>query len=224
MVTILYISKTSFSRLIIQKIKEESETELIGCVLYTTSALVIEKKSNVILLDAELIPMSETTAAIKQIKAATPFVKIITIVDASQLDNSIAFIEAGSDGIIEKHTDFEEKLMPVILSVQDAHYYAPSSVIINLLGRLDELKKDNFDLFQKCLVENGIHISTKESLVAYFLKKGLMNREIAEHIQIREGTVKVHISRIYKKVNIRGRENVVHYLNEMMSNRIRIEN
>ncbi|WP_432806673.1 LuxR C-terminal-related transcriptional regulator [Oceanobacillus profundus] len=47
--------------------------------------------------------------------------------------------------------------------------------------------------------------------------------EIAECIQLREGTVKVHISQIYKKINIRGRKNVVHYLNKIMSNRVRIE-
>ena len=63
----------------------------------------------------------------------------------------------------------------------------------------------------------------KESLVAYFLKKNLRNNEIAERIQLREGTVKVHISQIYKKINIRGRKNVVQYLNKIMSNRVRME-
>ena len=63
----------------------------------------------------------------------------------------------------------------------------------------------------------------KESLVAYFLKKNLRNGEIAECIQLREGTVKVHISQIYKKINIRRRKNVVQYLNKIMSNRVRME-
>ena len=223
MATILYISKNPFSKLIIQKIKEQTEMELIGCVLYTTNGLVIEEKPNVVLLDTESIALPEVTAAIKQLKAANPFVKVIMLVDTSQLDDSIAFIEAGSDSIIEKHTYYEDKLLLVILSIQDAHYYAPSSVILDLLERLDELKKDNLDLFLKRLVENGIHISMKESLVAYFLKGNLRNNEIAECIQLREVTVKVHISQIYKKINIRGRKNVVHYLNKIMSNRVRME-
>ena len=223
MATILYISKNPFSKLIIQKIKEQTEMELIGCVLYTTNGLVIEEKPNVVLLDTESIALPEVTAAIKQLKAANPFVKVITIVGASQLDDSMAIIEAGSDSVIEKRPNFEDKLMLVILSIQDAHYVAPSSVILDLLECLDELKKDNFDLFRKRLGENGIHISMKESLVAYFLKKNLRNNEIAECIQLREGTVKVHISQIYKKINIRGRKNVVHYLNKIMSNRVRME-
>ncbi|MCM3399467.1 hypothetical protein M3638_16765 [Oceanobacillus profundus] len=139
MATILYISKTPFSKLIIQKIKEQTEMELIGCVLYTTNGLVIEEKPNVVLLDTELIALPEVTAAIKQLKAANPFVKVIMLVDSSQLDDSIAFIEAGSDSIIEKHTYYEDKLLLVILSIQDAHYYAPSSVILDLLERLEEL-------------------------------------------------------------------------------------
>ena len=223
MATILYISKTPFSKLILQKIEEQTEMELIGCVLYTTNGLVIEEKPNVVLLDTESIALPEVTAAIKQLKAANPFVKVITIVGASQLDDSMAIIEAGSDSVIEKRPNFEDKLMLVILFIQDAHYVAPSSVILDLLERLDELKKDNFDLFRKRLGENGIHISMKESLVAYFLKKNLRNNEIAECIQLREGTVKVHISQIYKKINIRGRKNVVHYLNKIMSNRVRME-
>ncbi|MFD1446643.1 helix-turn-helix transcriptional regulator [Oceanobacillus profundus] len=222
MATILYISKTPFSKLILQKIEEQTEMELIGCVLYTTNGLDIEEQPNVVLLDTESIALPEVTAAIKQLKAANPFVKVITIVGASQLDDSMAIIEAGSDSVIEKRPNFEDKLMLVIL-IQDAHYYAPSSVILDLLERLDELKKDNFDLFRKRLGENGIHISMKESLVAYFLKKNLRNNEIAECIQLREGTVKVHISQIYKKINIRGRKNVVHYLNKIMSNRVRME-
>nr|WP_245347581.1 LuxR C-terminal-related transcriptional regulator [Oceanobacillus polygoni] len=92
-----------------------------------------------------------------------------------------------------------------------------------LLKRLAELKNDNFDLFRKRLLENDIPISTKESLVAYFLKKDLRNSEIAQRIQLREGTVKVHISQIYKKINIKGRENMVQYLNEIMSNHVRME-
>ena len=167
MATILYISKTAFSKLILQKIEEQTEMELIGCVLYTTNGLDIEEQPNVVLLDTESIALPEVTAAIKQLKAANPFVKVITIVGASQLDDSMAIIEAGSDSVIEKRPNFEDKLMLVILFIQDAHYVAPSSVILDLLERLDELKKDNFDLFRKRLVENGIHISMKESLVAY---------------------------------------------------------
>ncbi|MBP2075906.1 LuxR C-terminal-related transcriptional regulator [Oceanobacillus polygoni] len=149
--------------------------------------------------------------------------KIITIVAPSQLEASLSFIDAGSDSIIEKQNEIAGSVLQIMLSIQDAHYYIPSSMTAILLKRLAELKNDNFDLFRKRLLENDIPISTKESLVAYFLKKDLRNSEIAQRIQLREGTVKVHISQIYKKINIKGRENMVQYLNEIMSNHVRME-
>lgn len=223
MLTVLYISKAPFSDLIIQKINEQSELELMGYVSYTTAGSGNERQPDVVLLDTELIPIPDATTAIQQLKAANPFVKIITMVAPSQLEESLSFIDAGSDSIIEKQNDIADNVLQIILSIQDAYYYIPSSMTATLLKRLAELKNDNFDLFRKRLLENDIPISTKESLVAYFLKKDLRNTEIAERIQLREGTVKVHISQIYKKINIKGRKNMVHYLNKIMSNRVRME-
>ncbi|WP_210095882.1 hypothetical protein [Oceanobacillus polygoni] len=65
MMTVLYISKAPFSDLIIQKIKEQSELELMGCVSYTTTGFDNESRPDVVLLDTEFIPIPDATAAIQ---------------------------------------------------------------------------------------------------------------------------------------------------------------
>jgi DNA-binding NarL/FixJ family response regulator len=51
--------------------------------------------------------------------------------------------------------------------------------------------------------------SRKEREIVILISQGLMNREIAERLRISEQTVKTHISRIFRKVNVTRRSQLV---------------
>lgn len=52
-------------------------------------------------------------------------------------------------------------------------------------------------------------ISKKEREIVILISQGLMNREIAERLCISEQTVKTHLSRIFRKVNVSRRSQLV---------------
>jgi DNA-binding NarL/FixJ family response regulator len=53
------------------------------------------------------------------------------------------------------------------------------------------------------------NLSKKEQDIVAFIAQGLKNREIAQRLCISEQTVKTHISRIFKKVNVVSRSQLV---------------
>jgi two-component system nitrate/nitrite response regulator NarL len=61
-----------------------------------------------------------------------------------------------------------------------------------------------------------IMLSDREREVMLLVAKGLRNKEIAQRLQISNGTVKVHLHRIYGKLGIRNRTSLA-----MLSDRLR---
>jgi two-component system nitrate/nitrite response regulator NarP len=52
-------------------------------------------------------------------------------------------------------------------------------------------------------------LSGRERAVASLAKRGLRNREIADELGLTEGTVKVHLHKVFDKLNIRGRTELI---------------
>ncbi|MGJ9458097.1 DNA-binding response regulator [Oceanobacillus sp. CF4.6] len=220
MIKLAYISRIPFSITLTQRMEGESGIELMGRIYVTKNTVAITKELDpqVIVMDTDSTPINDTVETIFQIKELIPEVKIITLVNTSEPSNFSHIIEAGGDGIIEKHYNHLAEVMDAIRSVQNAHFAMLQTLHEVLIERLVELKHDNYDFFHKRLAASGVELSVKEAEVAYYLRRNLRNREIAECMGITEGTVKVHISNIYRKLNIKGRKNVVEYLNRIMSN------
>ena len=53
--------------------------------------------------------------------------------------------------------------------------------------------------------ESGAHLTPREVAVMEMVAKGLRNKEIGEKLLIGEGTVKIHLNRIYAKLKLKGR-------------------
>ena len=48
-------------------------------------------------------------------------------------------------------------------------------------------------------------LTSREQEVATLVAKGLSNKEIARHLNLEEGTVKIHLHNIYEKLAIKNR-------------------
>ncbi|MGY0691491.1 response regulator transcription factor [Virgibacillus sp. FSP13] len=79
------------------------------------------------------------------------------------------------------------------------------------------LEKVNKNIFIKRLQEHNIHLTNRELGVAYLMKQGLTNNQIANRLLVAEGTVKVHITHVYSKVGQKRRKEVVAFFNDVFT-------
>ena len=88
-----------------------------------------------------------------------------------------------------------------------AFYNISSHVFINYE---QDVKEDNPDL--PGMQELGL--TERECEVVRLLVDGLMNRELAEELNISENTVKTHVKSIYRKLEVTNRMQLIHFLKQ----------
>jgi DNA-binding NarL/FixJ family response regulator len=67
---------------------------------------------------------------------------------------------------------------------------------------------EQFDDFKKASapqVRNNGPLTTRERQIIHVLAEGLTNKEIARRLKLAEGTVKVHLHRIFQKLEVANR-------------------
>jgi DNA-binding NarL/FixJ family response regulator len=127
----------------------------------------------------------ESVVRVRELFARTPLA-VVSASPASEMDE--ACIEAGADVYIEK----------------SAGAQAMSISLKSLLHEDDDEEA----------VEDGTEgerkLSKRQKQLLVMMEQGLSNRDIAEQLQISEHTVKVHLWRLFKRMNVKSRTHAVH--------------
>lgn len=84
---------------------------------------------------------------------------------------------------------------------------------INDVELVDTIKYTKTKIYKPEILEE-IKLTPKETIVLQLMAKGLLNKEIADQINIGLSTVKNHIQNIFQKLKVQNRsEAIIHYLN-----------
>lgn len=136
-----------------------------------------------ICLDLKL-PDAHGVSGIRELKLRYPDVPMLVLTAMSALDYEDLAIEAGADAFIEKSAGATEisNVLRLFLSAE-LDIEAPISV-------------------QK--------LSKRQKQLLILLDKGQSNRDIAETLQISEHTVKVHLWRLFRRLNVKSRSQASH--------------
>jgi len=156
---------------------------------------------DLIVLDLNMKGMSglDTLTALRQ-EGVTATVVVLTVSDAKQ--DVIALVRAGADGYLLKDTEPDEILSELYTAVNGQQVmterllpYLQSAVEVDdLQQRLDSLTKREMQILKE-------------------ISRGLSNKQIAGTLHITEGTVKVRVKNLLKKLDARSRvEMAVRYL------------
>jgi two-component system nitrate/nitrite response regulator NarL len=138
------------------------------------------------------------TAGIGQIRAAAPPTRIVVLTETIRVNRLAEALSAGVDGYLLKNMSadaLDQSLRLVLLG---------EKVFPTDLARLltsDRMKARN-DAAQGGHV-NGL--SDREMQILGYLLNGAQNKQIARDLQISEGTVKVHLKAILKKIGVQNR-------------------
>jgi DNA-binding NarL/FixJ family response regulator len=102
---------------------------------------------------------------------------------------ALRFLQAGARGVLRR-TSEPETLVTCLRSVTGGNTWLEDGIF----GDSDKLSHPRRS-----------QLTPREMEIAELVEKGLRNRDIANNLGIRTGTVKIHLKHIFEKTGVRGR-------------------
>ena len=158
--------------------------------------LVRRLEPSVVLLDLHMKGMSGLDT-LKEIKIHHPGITTIMITVSDDAENLTASLRAGADGYLLKDMA-PEALLASILKTSETGAMALSDNLVNLL--IVSLRDDPLPK-----TKEAANLTPQEANVLAHLREGKSNKQIARDLHIAEGTVKIHVKRILKKIHVNSR-------------------
>lgn len=149
---------------------------------------------DILLLDINM-PEKNGLEVLGEIKKKEYDLKVLILTVHNELEYLIKAVDIGVDGYILKDSKSAE-LKKAIRSIMSGENYIQASLIPALNNRLAnrDIDKDKIDL-----------LTDRELEVLISVANGMINKEIANNLNISERTVKNHVSNIFKKIDVSDR-------------------
>lgn len=142
----------------------------------------------------------------RRVRSTFPNVRVVILLERSTRNSVIEAFRAGAQGVFCR-TDSPKLLRKCILCVRAGQVWANSAQMHFLLESLYEVR------FSRPLVDaKGLKLlSKREEDVLSCAVDGLKNREIAEHLHLSEHTIKNYMFRIFDKLGVSSRVEMILY-------------
>ncbi|MRG86487.1 response regulator [Salinibacillus xinjiangensis] len=154
---------------------------------------------DLILMDINM-PSKNGIDATKELKKSYPTLKILILTMYSHDEYFMAAIREGADGYLLKDSP-SSQVVEAIRALSKGESVIHPTMTKKLLS-LHQQKEDS---------PNDNQLTEREKEVLICLVEGLSNKEIGERLYISDKTVKIHVSKIFKKLNVKSRSQVVIY-------------
>lgn len=182
-------------------LETENDIQVVGEAVSGEEAIgkVKECDPDVLLMDINMPRMNgvEVTGILKRLY---PEKKILVLTMHSHDEFFMAAIREGADGYLLKDAP-SDQVIEAIRTVARGESVIHPTMTKKLLSFHQQKKPEDED---KVLTD-------REMEVLQCLVEGLSNKEIAEKLFISDKTVKIHVSKIFKKLNVKSRSQVVIY-------------
>ncbi|MDQ0413429.1 DNA-binding NarL/FixJ family response regulator [Mesobacillus stamsii] len=177
----------------------EDDIEVVGEAVSGDEALLqVEKcKPDLILMDINM-PLKNGVEVTGILKKKYPNIKILVLTMHSHEEYFMSAIREGADGYLLKDAP-SDQVVEAIRTVARGESVIHPSMTRKLLAFHQQKKTEQQD---NTLTE-------REREVLLCLVEGLSNKEIADRLFISDKTVKIHVSKIFKKLNVKSRSQVV---------------
>ncbi len=157
--------------------------------------LARELNPDMVLLDLNMKDMSGVEV-LRAIKAAGLDTRVIMLTVSDHADDLVAVLQAGADGYLLKDMEPEELT---------AHLAQAARGEITITPRLTQLLAASLRDIGRPKRPSEAGLTEQESRILDLIADGLSNKLIAKELDIAEGTVKVHVKHLLKKLNLRSR-------------------
>ena len=150
----------------------------------------VRLKPDVALIDMRM-PELDGIQAVAAIREAVPEVRTIILTTFSGDDDIYRALRSGAKAYLLKDAPREE-LLSCIRAVAQGNTWISPQAAAHLAARMNQ---DN-------LTERELHVIRR-------VASGKSNKEIAAELDISEGTIKVHVSNILRKLGVTGRTEAI---------------
>jgi len=197
------------SQLLAEALTQDCRLEVMGIEPKPASILaaVAQQKSNVVLISSTMEDSgTQGFELIRQISATYPATRIILLMDTCHPAAVVQAFRCGAHGIFSR-TESSKSLAKSICSVHHGQVWANS---VELQYVIEALRTPEP---MRLLDSVGEPIlSKREQDVVRCVAEGLSNREIANRLGLTEHTVKNYLFRIFDKLGVSSRVEVVLYV------------
>jgi DNA-binding NarL/FixJ family response regulator len=168
------------------------DLRVVGCAADGAEALeqIATTAPHVVVMDLSMPTMDGVTAT-RRITAEHPAVQVLVLTSFSDGERVLDALDAGATGYLLKDAEPAE-LLAAIRSVADGRSPLDPRVARTLLTA-------------RRTPTPTVDLTEREREVLALVGLGMANKQIARRLDIREGTVKAHLTRVYQQIGVRDR-------------------
>jgi DNA-binding NarL/FixJ family response regulator len=158
-------------------------------------AAVRQHRPDLLVLDL-LMPRLDGLGVLRKLRDATNPPRVVVLTAAVDEDEVLEAIRLGVRGVVLKEMA-PELLVRCVHRVHAGGEWLERASVARALEKMirrEETEKDAAEA-----------LTTRELEVVRLVAEGLRNKEIADRLSIGEGTVKIHLHRVYEKLGVDGR-------------------
>lgn len=213
MIKVLCTTNSDYLKAIAPLINHEKDMRVIknpddNLVL---KANIAASDPDVLLIDADVSPVEKVVYLIHSLRSAFRDLKLVAIT-LNYIDATFfPLIEAGADSILSKKN--KREVIQSLRMIDQEQFILPSKLVFKVAAEIGRLKTHTMEKFATKLEQNDIYLTQRETDIAYLMRVGLKNKQIAEKLQLTNSSIKVYVSHIYRKIGNKNRWQVVKLLN-----------
>ena len=161
----------------------------------------LELTPDIVLLDVKM-PGTNGIDTLKKLRAQGVSVPVLMLTMSSEDADLRASLRAGAQGYLLKDMELEE-LVPAL----EAALQGDNVVAKRLLGSLTRIVRGEADTCESVPVRSApfVELTPRELDILEHVAMGLSNKVIAQTLSITDGTVKLHVKAILRKLGIHSR-------------------
>ena len=165
------------------------------------AALVRKTRPDVLLLDLFIEPEFDALSTVHSLRTDFPDLKICLL--SAYVEPALVrdLLQAGVYGYILKDDDYVSRIGSIIRDLADGEIYLSRQAYAALAQATREEGKEQ-------------PLSEREIEILRLAKRGLRNPQIAQALHISAGTVRNHLSAIYRKLGVHSRHEALHVAQE----------
>jgi DNA-binding NarL/FixJ family response regulator len=159
---------------------------------------------DVLVLDIRM-PGVDGLSVLQELEAAGLPTRVVLLTAAVGDEQLVEAIRLGARGVVLKETA-PQLLVEAVREVHGGGQWLEKGLVGRALRRLMDRESGLREAIQT--------LTTRELEIARLVAEGLRNRAIGERLFVTEGTVKIHLHRIYEKLGVDGRLELALYARE----------